>query len=185
MSVSMPAPVTDDRSFHVLEAIPSRLEVSPQRPDAAGQLVTDLERAAALIQSFNQVAVDRGGARRRPFNLKLATEQIMTSLRPSLRNVQLSVAIDIPDEIKMDSYPGPYGQALTDLVTNAAVHAFADAQEGHIVIQARPLDRGRVEITLSDDGKGMAAEVQQHAFDPFFTTRRSDGHAGARSLHRP
>lgn len=32
MSISMSAPMTDDRSFHVLEAVPSRLEASPQRP---------------------------------------------------------------------------------------------------------------------------------------------------------
>ena len=32
MSVSMSAPMSDDRSFHVLEAIPSRLEVASDRP---------------------------------------------------------------------------------------------------------------------------------------------------------
>src|SRR3954462_6660718 len=32
MSASMSAPMSDDRSFQVLEAIPSRLEVSPDRP---------------------------------------------------------------------------------------------------------------------------------------------------------
>ena len=32
MSVSMSAPMSDDRSFHVLDAIPNRLEVSPERP---------------------------------------------------------------------------------------------------------------------------------------------------------
>jgi signal transduction histidine kinase len=146
--------------------------------NAAGQLVTDLERAGGLIQSFSQVAVDRSGAKRRPFDLKLSTEQIISSLQPSLRNLQLSLAIDMPDGIIMDSYPGPYGQVLTDLVTNAAVHAFADAQGGHILIEARPLDGGQVEITLSDNGEGMAANVLQHAFDPFFTTRRFHGHAG-------
>ncbi|MPR10167.1 transposase [Microvirga tunisiensis] len=32
VSVSVSAPMSDDRSFHVLEAIPSRLEVGPDRP---------------------------------------------------------------------------------------------------------------------------------------------------------
>ncbi len=32
MSVTMSAPMPDDRSFQVLEAVPSRLEVSPERP---------------------------------------------------------------------------------------------------------------------------------------------------------
>jgi len=146
--------------------------------NATGQLVIDLERAGGLIQSFSQVAVDRGGAKRRPFNLKLATEQIVTSLQPSLRKTQLSLAIEIPDSIVMDSYPGPYGQVLTNLVTNTAVHAFADRQGGQMFIQARALEEGQAEIVISDNGEGMATDVLQHAFDPFFTTRRSDGHAG-------
>ena len=32
MSVTMSAPMSEDRSFHVLEAVPSRLEVAPDRP---------------------------------------------------------------------------------------------------------------------------------------------------------
>ncbi len=32
MSVSMSAPMSEDRSFHVLEAIPHRLEVAPDQP---------------------------------------------------------------------------------------------------------------------------------------------------------
>jgi transposase len=32
VSVTMSAPMPDDRSFQVLEAVPSRLEVSPERP---------------------------------------------------------------------------------------------------------------------------------------------------------
>ena len=32
MSVSMSAPMSDDRSFHVLEAVSHRLEVAPDRP---------------------------------------------------------------------------------------------------------------------------------------------------------
>jgi transposase len=32
VSVTMSAPMPDDRSFQVLEAVPSRLEVSPDRP---------------------------------------------------------------------------------------------------------------------------------------------------------
>ncbi len=32
MSVSMSAPMSDDRSFHVLEAVPHRLEGGPDRP---------------------------------------------------------------------------------------------------------------------------------------------------------
>jgi len=53
--------------------------------DAAGQLVANLHRAAELIQSFKQVAVDRSHAERRQFSLSEATDQIVASLRPVLK----------------------------------------------------------------------------------------------------
>ena len=37
MSISMSAPMTADRSFHILEAVPSRLEASPERPRRRGR----------------------------------------------------------------------------------------------------------------------------------------------------
>jgi signal transduction histidine kinase len=146
--------------------------------DGAGKLVADLERAGGLIHAFSQVAVDRSGANRRPFDLKLATEQIISSLRPGLRKSQLSLSIAIPDSIIMDSYPGSYGQVLTDLVINATVHGFANAQGGNILIEARQLDGEKVEISFSDNGRGMTEDVLHHAFDPFFTTCRPQGHTG-------
>jgi signal transduction histidine kinase len=33
-------------------------------------------------------------------------------------------------------------------------------------------------IRIADDGEGMAAETLAQAFDPFFTTRQTHGHAG-------
>jgi len=37
VSISMSAPMTADRSFHILEAVPSRLEASPERPRRRGR----------------------------------------------------------------------------------------------------------------------------------------------------
>ena len=62
MSVSMSAPMTDDRSFHVLEAVPSRLEVSPQRPrrrwsaEAKARLVEETLQAGANVSAIARQA---------------------------------------------------------------------------------------------------------------------------------
>src|SRR5947209_7059700 len=92
--------------------------------EAAKQLVGNLNRAADLIQSFKQVAVDRSHAERRLFDLRESTEHIIASLRPALKRSSISLSVDIPDGIVMDGYPGPYGQVLTNLVLNALVHGF-------------------------------------------------------------
>jgi signal transduction histidine kinase len=45
-------------------------------------------------------------------------------------------------------------------------------------IKARRVGTEQVEITFSDDGGGIPADVQQHVFEPFFTTRRAQGSSG-------
>jgi signal transduction histidine kinase len=61
---------------------------------------------------------------------------------------------------------------------NAVNHGFADGRHGTIRIEARRSAPLQVEIVFSDNGAGMSEEVQRRAFDPFFTTRRSQGGTG-------
>jgi signal transduction histidine kinase len=145
---------------------------------AADQLVANLQRAGELIQSFKQVAVDRSHTERREFDLAEATDQIIASLRPVLRKLPLSLVVDIPPGISMNSYPGSYGQVLTNLFLNTVVHAYPDGRAGTLTVSARTVGSDDVEITVADDGVGMSEEVRQRAFDPFFTTRRDHGGTG-------
>nr|WP_244549193.1 ATP-binding protein [Bradyrhizobium canariense] len=146
--------------------------------DAAEQLVANLSRAGELIHSFKQVAVDRSHAERRKFALSEATDQIIASLRPVLKKAAIELSIDIPEGLVIDGYPGSYGQILTNLVLNAANHAFADGRSGTISISAKPRGFDDVEIIFADNGAGMTPDVQRQAFDPFFTTRRNEGGTG-------
>ncbi|MGN1288317.1 MAG: ATP-binding protein [Bradyrhizobium sp.] len=146
--------------------------------DASQQLVSNLQRAGELIQSFKQVAVDRSHAERRQFSLSESTDQIVASLRPVLKKAAIALSVDVPDGLLIDGYPGAYGQILTNLFLNAVNHAFADGRSGNITISARGRGADDVEIIFADDGAGMTPDVQRQAFDPFFTTRRNEGGTG-------
>ncbi len=146
--------------------------------DAAEQLVANLQRAGGLIQSFKQVAVDRSSDDRRAFDLKLATEQVIASVRSRLVKSQSSLAIEMPSDITLESYPGAYRQVLTSLIFNAVAHGFIERPGGQMLVKARRLGIDQVEITFADDGRGIPEEVQRHVFDPFFTTSRAQGSTG-------
>jgi len=147
--------------------------------DASHQLVANLQRAGELIQSFKQVAVDRSHADRRTFDLKVVTEQIVASIRPGLpRPRRDSIVLEVPAQITLYSYPGAYGQVLTNLIFNAFTHGLPDGRDGRVLIKVRELETDQVEITFSDDGIGIPGDVQRHVFDPFFTTNRAQGNTG-------
>ena len=82
--------------------------------DAASQIMTNLGHAGDLIQSFKQVATDRNISDRRRFDLAVVTEQVVKGLRFGLRERNFTVSIDCEPDLAMNSYPGPYGQVLTN-----------------------------------------------------------------------
>ncbi len=146
--------------------------------DASSQLVANLNRAAELIQSFKQVAADRNYSDQRAFDIADLTEQVVMSLRPGLRKHNLTLTLDCQPNLNMNSYPGPYGQVLTNLFLNSVAHAFPDGKPGLVDIKVRESGKDNVEIIFSDNGCGMSLDVRRRAFDPFFTTRRDQGGTG-------
>jgi len=146
--------------------------------DASSQLVSNLNRAAELIQSFKQVAADRNYSDKRTFDLADLTEQVVMSLRPGLRKHNLTLNVECQPNLMMNSYPGPYGQVLTNLFLNAVAHAFPDGKPGAVDIHVRESGKDNVEIIFADNGCGMSLDVRRRAFDPFFTTRRDQGGTG-------
>lgn len=145
---------------------------------ASSQLVANLSRAAELIQSFKQVATDSNYSNQRTFDLGDLTEQVILSLRPGLRKQNLALNVDCQSGLTMNSYPGPYGQVLTNLFLNSVAHAFPDGRDGTIDIEVRASGDENVEILFSDNGRGMSLDIRRKAFDPFFTTRRDQGGTG-------
>jgi len=103
---------------------------------------------------------------------------VVKGLRFGLRSQNLEVSVECEPNLAMNSYPGPYGQVLTNLVLNSAVHSFPDGARGSVRIAAQASGKDNVEVLFSDDGCGMSPEVKRQVFDPFFTTRRDQGSTG-------
>jgi PAS domain S-box-containing protein len=146
--------------------------------EASSQLVANLTRAAELVQSFKQVATDRSHSNQRTFDLGDLTEQVFLSLRPSLGKQNVTLNVECQPDLTMNSYPGPYGQVLTNLLLNSIAHAFPGGKGGTVEVKAQASGQDHVEIVFSDDGCGMSLDVRRKAFDPFFTTRRDQGGTG-------
>jgi signal transduction histidine kinase len=146
--------------------------------DASSLNLSSLQSAADLVESFKQIAVDRTTAHRRPFNVKQLAHDIMATMMNQLHNLAVTMDADIPDEIIMDSYPGPLGQVIMNLINNALRHAFADDQGGRITLSARHTSEGHIELQFTDNGCGISPDNLLKIFDPFFTTKLGQGGSG-------
>jgi ligand-binding sensor domain-containing protein/signal transduction histidine kinase len=145
--------------------------------DSTQILMTNLQRAAELIRSFKQVAVDQSSGERRRFGLKAYIDEVLLSLAPRITRTGHTVTVDCAAELEVDSYPGAIAQILTNLVTNSLVHAFPDDRRGHIAISARE-EPGGIVLRYADNGIGIPADNLKKIYDPFFTTKRGAGGSG-------
>lgn len=140
-------------------------------------ILANLRRAADLIQSFKQVAVDQTNLERRTFKLEDYINKIMLSLHPRLKRTQHTVTINCPDDYQLNSYPGVFSQIIANLVINSLIHGFENVEQGKIVIDVLPKQDGLV-LQYSDNGKGIPKENLSKIFEPFYTTRRGQGGSG-------
>lgn len=145
---------------------------------ATGILARSLERAATLVANFKEVAVDQTSDRRRSFALRGMVEEIVATFATGHRDRVPQVVVDVAPELMLESYPGALGQILLNLLDNARTHAFSDSAPGEVRIAAMASGAGKIQINVSDNGKGISAEDLARIFEPFFTTRLGQGGSG-------
>jgi len=142
-------------------------------------LMRGLTHAANLVSSFRQVGFDQTSLNRRHFSLKDTVSDILMTLSPAIAKGNVTVKLDIPIDINMDSYPGPLWLVLSNLINNALLHGFAGRAQGEVGIYAELLANDDVvNLIVRDDGVGISPANLPRVFDPFFTTTLGQGGSG-------
>jgi hypothetical protein len=70
-------------------------------------MTTNTQRAAALVRSFKQVAVDQSADDIRSFNLRRYLDEVL-SLQPKLKGKPVTLEVECPEQINMASFPVRY-----------------------------------------------------------------------------
>lgn len=149
-----------------------------QAAETTALMETNIRRAADLITSFKQIAVDQSSGDRRQFNVEEYLWEVIRSFTPMLRKAGHTLSLSCPQRLVIESYPGTWSQILTNFVTNSIDHAFPAGQHGRLRLMVSTPQPGWVELVYSDDGRGIPADLRGRVFDPFFTTRRGIGGSG-------
>ena len=145
--------------------------------ELANTITTSLIRAADLIKSFKQIAVDQSSEEIRTFDLEAYVKEVLLSIRNKTKKTKHKINIICKNKIIISSYPGAISQIITNLVMNSISHAFKNKEEGIINIHLEQ-DMKRIHISYSDNGIGIKKEYLAQIYDPFFTTAREEGGSG-------
>ena len=145
-------------------------------------------RGKALVERI--LAFSRGGARASMvFELEPVVEEVLTLLSASLRpGAVLERALDAQGA-RLRGDPTQAFEAIMNLCTNAlqampvagmlSLHLRRLQVASPRVLSHSPLAAGNyLVLSVSDQGGGITADVMDHLFEPFFTTRAAQSGTG-------
>jgi len=103
-----------------------------------------------------------------PVDLPVGLSNTLDVLRSKARGKSVSIAVTVePNLPKVRGFIGELNQIWGNLIDNALD---AVGQGGHIDINVGRENK-RVVVHIVDNGTGIAPEIQEHMYEPFFTTK--------------
>lgn len=140
--------------------------------------LSNIGRAAELINSFKQIAVEQTSELPDTFLLKNKLQDCINTMTPKLSRRNISVELICPDGLKVSSYPGLLSQIIINFIMNSITHGFDIDDIGSITILVKKTTRQTYLINYQDTGKGIDKKNISMVFEPFFTTNRKEGNTG-------
>jgi len=141
----------------------------------ADSILASVKRCATIIRRLLSFA-RRTDAAFEPIEIRDIIENVIGFLVKEAEHRGISTIIDIaPDIPPLRSDRGKLEQIFLNLVNNAFA-ALSDG--GHLTFEGRKISEDRVRIAVIDDGCGIPPEDIKQVFEPFFSTRTSQGGTG-------
>jgi signal transduction histidine kinase len=144
-------------------------DMTPERQRFLDMVHRNADRIDQLIRELLHTSRERE-MKLVPGPLKEALSAAMAHVldRCQLRGARYTLEVDpVLEDVLMDS------ASLTMAFTNLFVNAMEAMEPGKGQLEVRAaLTNGRVQVTVSDNGKGMSEEDLQRIYQPFFTGRK-------------
>jgi len=136
------------------------------------------DRCSRIVKSFLALA-RRKPPERTLLDLNNIIHASLELLNYQFRNENVELSLELDPDLPM--VKGDSDQ-LTQVFTNMALNSAQAMHDWHgkrrLSIRTERLDANIVQVTVSDTGPGIPAEIRSRIFEPFFTTKGGQGGTG-------
>lgn len=144
--------------------------------DAHQNIYNYLNDVSVLVKSFRHIAFDQFQESRHLINLYVFLNDIVRIIKPSIvGKKEIDFKVDCNRHIEIMSFSGILSQVISILLKNSIEHGIDT--KGVISIGCSIVDDEFIELSVSDNGRGIDKNIQHKIFEPFFTTEKKS-HTG-------
>ena len=146
------------------------------------QLLSDMDmaanRVAKIVADLKDFSRHSNVSEKKPTQINHAVENAIRLVQTTLRKAKVDLELDLAKNLpKMEGNLHSIEQIVVNIIINA-IQAI-DHEQGRIKISTgfHKAD-GQLNITISDNGKGIAPDIYDRLFDPFVTDKQAAGGTG-------
>ncbi len=139
--------------------------------DAVQRIAVQAERAGDIVRRMKDF-VRKNPAPQVPIDPAPALHDALALFEPTARAADVIVESEIPDSlpaVRADRLQ--LEEVVINLLQNA-LEAVSAQEEKRIGLKVR-VNGDRLDVSVSDNGPGLAPGAEEHLFDPFFTTKKN------------
>lgn len=105
-----------------------------------------------------------------PVPLKTVVNDVLGLISEKIKMSFIKLDVDIHEDFVVKGRPAQLGQVFMNLISNS-YDSIESQEEKWIHIHASTMSKGRLEIRITDSGKGIDGDIQSRIMQPFFTTK--------------
>lgn len=163
---------------YATELLKREKPLSSFQEEMLDKIETEVDRLRTLTGGLLSFSSNRE-TQSRFVNLNDLITEVLKLLRFELQRKSVQLDTEFSDIPVINADPNKLKQVIINLVMNA-VHAMQG--HGNIVLRTALNINGMLELQVTDDGPGIAPELQEQVFAPFFTTK-SEGEGTGLGLY--
>lgn len=151
--------------------------------EASDLIKRNIIRAHNLVQNFKKISVNQTADIKESVNIVDTIKDSIELFKINARQAKLDIVVqdNIQQEKAWLGYPGYLTQIIINFLTNIERYAYPNNMGGKVIIEIADTQQNGQNyfaITVTDFGRGIAAEDLAKVFEPFFTTGRIQGGTG-------
>lgn len=153
-----------------------RKGVDLQTADDLDQIADEAQRIAEIMDNMQLLSNKRGMlSRKDPTQIKQVVQAAARLYRPILARKNIDLILEIQEDL-----PPVWANAdmLTQVLFNLLQNARNYAENGEVTIAAKQRIEDEVQVSVSDTGKGIPADLLPYIFDRGFSAEKDSGGLG-------
>ena len=136
-----------------------------------------------LIQHMSQTIEDfrnffRSDKDKVPFSVNQVIARTLALIEKSFKDQKIGIALHPEGDPMANGYPNEYAQVLLNILMNARDELVGHNVDDALISIHAFAEGGRSVVTITDNAGGIADEIIDRLFDPYFTTKGPDKGAG-------